>query len=546
MPKLTGGQAIIESLKAQGVDTVFGIISVHNLDLFDSLFESHDSLNFVGGRLELGCGFMADGYARSTGKPGVLITSTGPGAADSMGAIGEAYFSGSPILEITTNVEREFVGSGKLATHETKDQLGMFEAVTDWNASIPQVESIPDNITEAFERFQTRRPRPVELEIPTDLLGTEADVEMLTARQPDIPKGDANQVEKALQMLFKAKRPAILVGEEVQQLGGTAQIVELAEKLGAAVVTADGAKGAFPEDHPQSLGQIMGKRIWGENPVQDWLGTCDLVVVLGSIMPQRSTTGIGLQMPKDIVHVLLDGEAIGKNYPATVPIVANSQAVVQQWLGAIGTQDVHKGKAFEDDISSIKTKIRSKLEETWSNELNVFETVRSVTPRNTIFSLDPTVGASRATRCLEIYEPRTYMHPHGWLGLGFAFPAAIGAKVGKPQSPVVCVTGDGGFQYNFQELATCAQYGIHPVILMFNDNAWGVLKGFQQDRFGEGRRFATDLVNPDFVKLFESYGFEGTKVDNVKELGKALENAIASGKTHLVEVQTPEGFGALT
>ena len=546
MPKLTGGQAIIESLKAQGVDTVFGIISVHNLDLFDSLFESHDSLNFVGGRLELGCGFMADGYARSTGKPGVLITSTGPGAADSMGAIGEAYFSGSPILEITTNVEREFVGSGKLATHETKNQLGMFEAVTDWNASIPQVESIPDNITEAFERFQTRRPRPVELEIPTDLLGTEADVEMLTARQPDIPKGDANQVEKALQMLFKAKRPAILVGEEVQQLGGTAQIVELAEKLGAAVVTADGAKGAFPEDHPQSLGQIMGKRIWGENPVQDWLGTCDLVVVLGSIMPQRSTTGIGLQMPKDIVHVLLDGEAIGKNYPATVPIVANSQAVVQQWLGAIGTQDVHKGKSFEDDISSIKTKIRSKLEETWSNELNVFETVRSVTPRNTIFSLDPTVGASRATRCLEIYEPRTYMHPHGWLGLGFAFPAAIGAKVGKPQSPVVCVTGDGGFQYNFQELATCAQYGIHPVILMFNDNAWGVLKGFQQDRFGEGRRFATDLVNPDFVKLFESYGFEGTKVDNVKELGTALENAIASGKTYLVEVQTPEGFGALT
>ena len=546
MPKLTGGQAIIESLKTQGVDTVFGIISIHNLDLFDSMFGSQDTINFVGGRLELGCGFMADGYARATGKPGILITSTGPGAADSVGAIGEAYFSGSPILEITTNVEQEFIGSGKLATHETKDQLGMFEAVTDWNASIPQVESIPDNITEAFDRFQTRRPRPVELEIATDLLGTEADVEMLTARQPEIPKGDPNQVEKALQMLLNAKRPAILVGEEVQQLGGTQQIVELAEKLGAAVVTADGAKGAFPEDHPQSVGQIMGKRIWGENPVQDWLGTCDLVVVLGSIMPQRSTTGIGLKMPSDIVHVLLDGEAIGKNYPATVPIVANSQAVVQQWLGAIGDQDVHKGKAFEDDIASIKNNIRSRLEETWSNELKVFETVREVTPRNTIFSLDPTVGASRATRCLEIYEPRTYMHPHGWLGLGFAFPAAIGAKVGKPQSPVVCVTGDGGFQYNFQELATCAQYGIHPVILMFNDNAWGVLKGFQKDRFGEGRRFATDLVNPDFVKLFESYGFEGTKVSNVNDLGKALESAIASGKTHLVEVQTPDGFGALT
>ena len=546
MPKLTGGQAVVESLKTQGVDTVFGIISIHNLDLFDSLFGSQDSIQFVGGRLELGCGFMADGYARATGKPGVLFTSTGPGAADSVGAIGEAYFSGSPILEITTNVEQEFLGSGKLATHETKDQLGMFEAVTDWNTSIPQVESIPDNITQAFDRFQTRRPRPIELEIPTDLLGTEADVEMLTARQPNIPQGDPNQVEKALQMLLKAKRPAILVGEEVQQLGGTQQIVELAEKLGAAVVTSDGAKGAFPEDHAQSLGQIMGRRIWGENPVQEWLGTCDLVVVLGSIMPHRSTSGIGLQLPKDMVHVLLDGEAIGKNYPATVPIVANSQAVVQQWLGAIGDQDVHKGAAFQDDLKSIRGNMRSRLEETWSNELKVFETVRAVTPRNTIFSLDPTVGASRATRCLDIYEPRTYMHPHGWLGLGFAFPAAIGAKVGKPDSPVVCVTGDGGFQYNFQELATCAQYDIHPVVLMFNDNAWGVLKGFQSDRFGDNRRFATDLVNPDFVKIFESYGFEGTKVTNVNDLGKALESAIASGKTHLVEVQTPDGFGALT
>ncbi|MDP7588277.1 MAG: thiamine pyrophosphate-binding protein [Dehalococcoidia bacterium] len=546
MPKLTGGQAVVESLKTQGVDTVFGIISIHNLDLFDSLFGSQDSIQFVGGRLELGCGFMADGYARATGKPGVLFTSTGPGAADSVGAIGEAYFSGSPILEITTNVEQEFLGSGKLATHETKDQLGMFEAVTDWNTSIPQVESIPDNITQAFDRFQTRRPRPIELEIPTDLLGTEADVEMLTARQPNIPQGDPNQVEKALQMLLKAKRPAILVGEEVQQLGGTQQIVELAEKLGAAVVTSDGAKGAFPEDHAQSLGQIMGRRIWGENPVQEWLGTCDLVVVLGSIMPHRSTSGIGLQLPKDMVHVLLDGEAIGKNYPATVPIVANSQAVVQQWLGAIGDQDVHKGAAFQDDLKSIRGNMRSRLEETWSNELKVFETVRAVTPRNTIFSLDPTVGASRATRCLDIYEPRTYMHPHGWLGLGFAFPAAIGAKVGKPDSPVVCVTGDGGFQYNFQELATCAQYDIHPVVLMFNDNAWGVLKGFQSDRFGDNRRFATDLVNPDFVKIFESYGFEGTKVTNVNDLGKALESAIASGKTHLVEVQTPDGFSALT
>jgi acetolactate synthase-1/2/3 large subunit len=252
-----------------------------------------------------------------------------------------------------------------------------------------------------------------------------------------------------------------------------------------------------------------------------------------------------LQLPKDMVHVLLDRDAIGKNYPTDVPIVANSQAVVQQWLSAIGDQDVYKGDSFRDEIASMKGEIRKKLEETWGNELRVFETVRSVTPRNTIFSLDPAVATSRASRCLEIYEPRTYMHPHGWAGLGFAFPAGMGAKVGKPNNPVVCVTGDGGFQYNFQELATCAQYGIHPVVLMFNDSSWGVLKKYQSDRYGENRQFATDLVNPDFVKIFESYGFEGRKVTNVKDLGTALEDAIGSGKTSLVEVQTPDGFGAL-
>ncbi len=544
MPNLTGGQTITESLTAQGVDTVFGIISIHNLDLFDALFERQDTLRFIGGRLELGCGFMADGYARATGKPGVLITSTGPGAADSVGAMGEAYFSGSPLLEITTNVEQEFLGQGRLSTHETKDQLKMFEAVTDWNAMIQEVESIPDHFLEAFQRFQTRRPRPIELELPTDLLAAKADVEILGAREPDVPKGDPGRVEQALQLLLQAKRPAILVGEEVQMLGGTQEIVRLAEAIGAPVVTSDGAKGAFPEDHPLSLGQVLGRRIWGENPVQEWLGGCDLVVVLGSILPYRSTAGVQLKLPETVVHVLLDGESIGKNYEAAVPIVANSQAVVQQWLAAIGDTDVHKGDAYAAEVESVRGDIYRTLQETWGNELRVFEAIRSVTTRNTIFSLDPTVPTSRASRCLPIYEPRTFMHPHGWAGLGFAFPAGLGAKAGKPESPVVCVTGDGGFQYNFQELATAAQYDIHPVILMFNDSAWGVLKKYQQDRFGD-RLFATDLVNPDFGKLFESYGFDASRVSTVGEMTQALDAALTSGKTHLVEVMIPEGFGAL-
>ena len=544
MPRMSGAQAITESLKVHQVDTIFGIISVHTLDLFDVLFDDQDNLRFIGCRQELGAGFMADGYARATGKPGVLLTSTGPGAADSVGALGEAYYSSSPVLELTTNVEQEYVNSGKLSTHETKDQLGMFKAVTDWNVFIDQIESIPDHMVEAFQRFQARRPRPIELELPTDLLGKQAEVEVLSPREPDIPQGDPVMVERALDALLKAKRPVIFVGEEVQSLGGTEEIIRLAETLGAPIVTGDGAKGAIPEDHPMSLGQILGQRIWGENPLQEWISTCDVVLVLGSILPLRSTVGVGLKLPPTVVHVLLDGESIGKNYATEIPIAASSRAVARQLLEGIGGRDVYKGDSYRKEIDSMREQVYKNLQEKWGNETRTFEAIRAVTPKDTIFSLDATVPTSRAIRCLPIYQPRTFMYPHGWAGIGFAFPAGMGAKVGKPNQPVVCVTGDGGFQYNFQELATAAQYGINPIILMFNDNAWGVLKGYQANNYNS-RFLGTDLVNPDFVKLFESYGFEGAKVSTVEQLSRALEQAVASDRTQLIEVQTPNGFGEL-
>ena len=545
MARMTGGQAVVESLKAHDVDTVFGIISVHTLDLYDALFDEQDAVRFIGGRLELGCGFMADGYSRATGRPGVLLTSTGPGAADSMGAMGEAYFSGSSILQITTNVEQEFLGTGKLPTHDVKDQLGMFQAVTDWNAMVRQVEAIPDHVVEAFRRFQERRHRPIELELPTDLLGQQAEVEVLQPRPPDVPMGDPVMVERALQALIGANRPVIFVGEELQSQDGAAEVVQLAERLGAAVVTGDGAKGAFPESHPLSLGQALGRRIWGDNPVQDWMGTCDVALVLGSILPYRSTVGVGMKLPGTVIHVLLDEEAIGKNYAASIPIQANSKAVTRQLLDGIGNQDVEKGQAFREEIANVKGQVYASLQENWGNELRTFEAIRSVTPANTIFSLDPTVPASRAARCLTIDQPRTYMHPHGWAGLGFSFPAAMGAKVGKPANPVVCITGDGGFQYNAQELGTAIQYGINPIVLMFNDSAWGVLKSYQRDNFGPHRLMGTELVNPDFIKLFGSYDIEGTRVSTVAELTAALEKAVDADRIQLIEVMIPDGFGAL-
>jgi len=543
MARMTGGRAVLESLKAQGVDLLFGIISVHNLDLYDALYDDQDNIRYIGGRLELGCGYMADGYARASGRPGVLVTSTGPGAADSIGAMGEAYHSGSPVLQITTNVEKEFINSRRGVTHEPKDQLGMFRSVTDWNALITSVESIPDHIHEAFQRFRIRRPRPIELEIPTDLLGQQADVEVIPPREVRLPQGNPAAIESAAQALIRARRPVIWLGEEVQFGGGTEEAMKLAEALGAPVVTGDGGKGAFPEDHPLSLGQALGRRIWGTNPVQDFIATCDVALVVGSILPYRSTVGVGLRMPQTLIHILLDGEAIGKNYPTPIPIVANPKAALAQILSLIGDRDVHKGASFQREVNDLKAQVYEGLKEQWPNELRTLEAMRSVLPREAVTCWDPTVPTSRASRCFQAHQPRTFTHPHGWAGLGFAFPAALGTKLARPDVPVVCVTGDGGFQYNAQELATAAQYGINPVVVMFNDNAWGVLKQRQQESF-RGRLIGTELVNPDFVKLFDSYGFEGTRVSTVDELVRALDYAIKSDRLQLIEAQIPMGFAS--
>ena len=211
-------------------------------------------------------------------------------------------------------------------------------------------------------------------------------------------------------------------------------------------------------------------------------------------------------------------------------------------MSAAGNGDIGTGDDYRKEIAELKSSIYAGVQEQWGPELKAWESVRSVIPDDTIFSLDATVPANRAVRCLQMDRPRSYMYPHGWAGLGFAFPASMGAKVGRPDSPVICVSGDGGFQYNAQELGTAVQYGINPIVMVFNDNAWGVLKGYQADR-GD-RRMATDLVNPDFMKLADAYGIPGTRVHNVAEMTRAVQDSVAAGRIHLVEVVMPDGFPA--
>jgi acetolactate synthase-1/2/3 large subunit len=542
MTKMTAGRAVVEALIAQGVDTVFGIISIHTLHVYDALRDAEEAgrIRFVGARHEHALGFMADGYARVTGKPGVMLTSGGPGAADSVGAMGESYHSSVPLLQITAEIESEWVSSGRGVTHEAKNQMTMFESVTGWRAVASSPQDVPNQIAAAFDHLRSEHPRPAVLAVPTDYFAKNADMEIMPARAPRTANPDHALLEQAAKLLSGAKRPMIIAGAGT--MGAAAELRTLAERYGIPVAAADGGKGAFPEDHPLSLGTVLGGRVWLDNPVQDYASTCDVVIAVGTSLPYRSTSGVGLQLPEQLIHVDIDPSMFGRNYPAKVGIAGDAQAVLGGLLEGLDCMSPPPGR--EAEIAALKADSRASLKAQFPNELRAWEAIRASIDRDAIVLCDSTIPGYTGTRCFQALEPRSYHHPHGWVSIGYSFAASLGAKVAAPDRQVVCVTGDGGFQYNIQELASAAQYGIAPVVLVFNDNAWGVLQRYQKTQFGE-RYFATALQNPDFGQLAGAYGADYTRVDSSDALGAALRDIGKPSRLHLVEIAMPDGFGNL-
>ena len=549
MAQRTGAQAIIESLIAQGVDTVFGIISTHMMDVYDVLYDHQDSIRFISARHEHAAALMADGYARVTGHPGVCFTSTGPGAANSMGGIGEAYFASSPVLTITSTAEEDLYGRGQGETHATKDQRGMFDSVTQWAHHVTQVDEIPDRIYEAFQRFQTQRPRPIEIEVPVDIQGLSADVEIPQVSRFDSVKGDPALVEKAAAMLLSGKRVAIWAGTGVLRSGATDELIRLAESLGVPVYTTPSGKAAFPDDNHLSMGVFGGFPGWSPNPSEDpsikFVDSLDTVLVVGSSLPHIHTKAWGLKLPNNLIQIDMDSEMLGATYKPAVGIAGDAKQVLSQLSAAIEGKTGSLAEGFTAALPSLKKQHAEYWRKSMPNQAKTMEAIRGVVDRDAIFMGDVNIATHHGSNYLmPTFAPRTH-HVSAWGGLGFAFPAAAGAKAALPDRQVVCITGDGGFQFNIQELGTCIQYGLSPVVMVFNDNAWGVLRNRQRDAY-DGRYMASDLVNPDFARLAQSYGANGLSVSSIDEMAQALDTGLKSDVLTVIEVATPNGFENFT
>lgn len=533
MPLVTGGQAVADALRAEGVEVVFGIPGEHTIPLYDGLYHHRDAIRHILTRHEQGAGFMAEGYAMASGKVGVCITTTGPGAFNALTALAEAYGDSVPVLLITSEISREFIGQERGITHQSKDQLGVLARASGWAAQASSVGEIPEVVHEAFVRMRSGRPRPAVVQIPLDVLAERDDVSPLSPQTLERPAAEATAVARAAELLAQAERPIVWAGGGVNIAGANETLRRVAELLGAPVVTTPDGKGAIPEDHPLSLGNASG-----EGPVIDLLRRSDAALVVGTRFQQRIMRNWTLPIPKMMVQIDVDPSEIGKNYAATVALAGDAAVVLEQLHGQLATRPIAPKRNAEADVARIRETISAFLHERAGPEAEMMDVMRAKLARDAVFFSDTARGVAWLRGSLPVYTPRSFFTPGGFSTLGFSVPAAIGAKAALPQRQVCAVCGDGSFMFTCNELGTAIQEGLGIDVILFNNKAHQLIKD-HQDQDCESRYIGADLAQPDFVRFAESFGALGLRVEKLEQLSPALDQARESRKPAIVEITFP-------
>ena len=493
---MTGGQAVVETLDAWGVDVVFGIPGVHTLALYDALYD-HPRIRHVTTRHEQGAGFMADGYARASGRVGVALTTTGPAAVNALTPIGEAHAESSPVLLICSGPTDETNGADAGVLHDMRDQFGTLFSVTGRGQRVSRVEEIPDALSEGFEAMKYGRPRPYILEVPLDVFKEEADVNI------DEP----------------AHRPPHKPEEAAQDASD--DVISLIEKIGSRVAVTANGQGAVPADHPLLVrGESMNK----------CLNEADVVIAVGTRLGFRFEQ-MWKGVPEKLIHLDIDPEVMGRSFEPDVALIGDAGA------GLRGLYARLDGVKAAWDVSDSVSQMSGQWEEKPFPEL--LGILRDVLNRDAVVVNDMTMISYQARRHFPVYQPRTFLSPTVYGTLGFSMPAAVGAKIACPDKQVVSLCGDGGFMYTATELSTAVQQGISLPVVLCNDNTYDAIKR-AQDRECDGRNIAVELANPDFVMFAQSFGVRGVRVTNGQGFGEALEEALQAEGPTVIEVFVPE------
>ena len=538
---MTGGTAIVEALIANAVDCVFGLPGAQLYPLFDALKQHGAEIRTYGARHEQACGYMAFGYARATGRPGVFAVVPGPGVLNTAAALCTALGCNAPVLCITGQVPTPFLQRGRGHLHELPDQLASLRLITKWAARIERVEDAPLIIDEAFRQMLSGRMGPVAVEMAWDVMARHARVAPLPAATvPAAPPPAKREVEKAARLLAAAKRPMIMTGSGAQH--ASEAVRALAEELNAPVAAFRGGRGILAEDHALGISSFAAYRLWS---------VTDALIGIGSRleMPYMRWTGMMSlidrpRAPPHLIRIDIDPAEMRRLVPHA-GIVADADTGTRALLAAV-RRTARRGRAsgtrVRAAIATIKATARKEFDRV-QPQMAYLDAIREVLPRDGFFVGELSQMGFASYFGFPVYEPRTYVS-EGYQGtLGFGFPTALGVKVAHPEKPVVAVTGDGGFMFAVQELATAAQEEIGLVVLLFNNGGFGNVLRDQRAQF-DNRIIGATLDNPNFVGLARAFGITAHRVASPEALKPVLARALDATRPVLIEVTIERGSEA--
>ena len=531
MAELTGGQALVQSLKREGVDTIFALPGAQLDWAFDALHEEQDTIRVIHTRHEQATSYMADGYARATGKVGTCLVVPGPGVLNAGAGLSTAYACSSPVLCLAGQINSSLIGSGRGELHEIKDQRAVLDTVTKWTGRALSPSAIPDLMREAFAQLRGGRPAPVGLEIPPDVLMRREEVALGSAadwgQRPERQAADPALIKQAAALLARAERPAFYVGSGVLQAEAWDELRAVAEALEIPVVMSRNGRGVLSARHPLALNPVAGLEL---------LANSDLVVAVGTRFLEPSM-GWGLPQGQQYIQIDVAPDEVGRNIAPTVGIVADAKLALTALRDELDGVK-RKGTSRFAEIKAIRERADDTLFEL-QPQASFAGAIRSALPDDGVFICDVNQISYWSWIGFPVYEPRTFITSgyQGTLGAGYA--TALGAQVSQPERKVVSINGDGGFGYNLQELATAKAHNIAAVAIVFDDGAFGNVKRMQRDQF-DGRTIASNLTNPDWVKLAEAFGIAGMRATTPDELEGSLREAFATNGPVLITVPVGE------
>jgi acetolactate synthase-1/2/3 large subunit len=520
MQTLSTAQAVVSMLELNGIDTIFCLPGVQNDSFFDALYDRTNAIRPIHARHEQACAYMALGYAMASGKPSAYVVVPGPGFLNTTAALSTAYAVNAPVLALTGQIQQAMIGRNVGLLHELPDQLSIMRGLTKWADRITSPAAAPGLVNEAFRRLLSGRKRPVALECAMDTWGRKAPVELpASGAEADPCPVDEDGVERAAKLLGGAQRPLIVVGGGAQ--GAGEHVLRIAEMLEAPVVTGRMGQGVIDGRHRLSVNSLAGYNYWIE---------ADVVLAAGTrLQPQQMNWGLGQQK---IIRIDIDSEELDRQRKPEIGIVGDATATLKALAARLGAHNVKRNGRAEA-VAEIKALATKKVRETLAPQIAYLEAIRAALPEDGIFVDELTQMGYAARLAYPTYTSRTFLSP-GYQGtLGWGYATSLGVKVAKPETPVLSISGDGGFLFTAMEMSTAAQNNIGVVSVVFSDGAYGNVKRIQQQAFN-GRTIASDLRNPDFVKLGESFGIASEQASSPAELGTAITRALSRGGPTLI------------